>query len=860
MTSVKIKKILKNKYLYIILQFFFSFVFLAPYFTKGKQILYGEASYYLDWGLWLNKIGNTWMNIDMGRPGVQGIGNHFPILYIWSFLEKVGLAFNHIQFIWFFLLLFLPFLFVYLIFVDLIKLSPIRAFLLSSIFIYTPSFYVQWLNVNPWLMAVNYVMPLFFYIIGKFWESDAKTFVYFSIASFFSIYLFANPPMTVIAYSSVPFAILFFTLWYHNAVFTKRNLKKIALLLLSILLINNFVISTIVFNFQYSYNRYINTVNPTEIFKANSFNVTLDKVFQLRQLISTEERYNNFSFFNSFFNAKYLIFVLYFPIIFIVILFFKKRKPKDTAVVACLLLILLFLFFLIKRINEPFGQVLPWMFENIPMVNMFKSISEKFSPLVIFTVCLLMGTLFKNHKKNIFSVVLLLYVIIMAYPFYSGNLIPDTHYLGTNLVHSAKVPSEVEKTITYLNQQSSNYSIITLPSILNYLVLYKLNNEDSYLGLELISNNINKGNARMSDRSIREAFYDNLENGNLFKLLSLLNIKYVIVNENIKSGFGFYQDIDSPQIEENLLKRNFILEKNIDGVKLYCNSTSNFLQKFYATNLMENLDLQSLSNVLLSDVAVPFAEPKLEFRKINPTKYVVRVHRASDNFSLIFSENFDEDWKLYLTDHADSDAQQNLSLLNYYKISEADNKDQADPEELRVFINNGWLSTLGNGEDNQNIRRDFSGAGGEEFYNNEDYKINFISKNFQGTIQNDNLPKGRFYETWMAYPLDNDGKTSIDRLIPYNKGAAQLPDEKHLIANSYANAWRVDINEIKRTGKYIENADGSIDFELIVEFWPQRLFYIGLLISLTTLLGSLAYLGYDWRKKHKLNNNKINYE
>ncbi|MBU2592603.1 hypothetical protein KKD61_04050, partial [Patescibacteria group bacterium] len=40
-----------------------------------------------------------------------------------------------------------------------------------------------------------------------------------------------------------------------------------------------------------------------------------------------------------------------------------------------------------------------------------------------------------------------------------------------------------------------------------------------------------------------------------------------------------------------------------------------------------------------------------------------------------------------------------------------------------------------------------------------------------------------------------------------------------------------------------EDAGGQENYELVVEFSPQRLFYIGLVISLTTLLGCLGYLG-----------------
>jgi hypothetical protein len=58
--------------------------------------------------------------------------------------------------------------------------------------------------------------------------------------------------------------------------------------------------------------------------------------------------------------------------------------------------------------------------------------------------------------------------------------------------------------------------------------------------------------------------------------------------------------------------------------------------------------------------------------------------------------------------------------------------------------------------------------------------------------------------------------------------------------------------------KCVKNADGSYDFEIIVEFWPQRLFYIGLIISGTTLLACFGYLGWEMgrRKNLRLNGRK----
>jgi hypothetical protein len=44
----------------------------------------------------------------------------------------------------------------------------------------------------------------------------------------------------------------------------------------------------------------------------------------------------------------------------------------------------------------------------------------------------------------------------------------------------------------------------------------------------------------------------------------------------------------------------------------------------------------------------PIKTPQLEYKQMNPTKYIVNVHNASESFPLIFSESFHPGWKLYI--------------------------------------------------------------------------------------------------------------------------------------------------------------------------------------------------------------------
>ena len=218
----------------------------------------------------------------------------------------------------------------------------------------------------------------------------------------------------------------------------------------------------------------------------------------------------------------------------------------------------------------------------------------------------------------------------------------------------------------------------------------------------------------------------------------------------------------------------------------------------------------------------------LEFKKINPTKYRIRVHGTQGIFPLVFSESFHEGWRTYLVDsqfkNQNAKSQFKNQNLDSYKILDGNGEDQASREELKEFIVKGIVTDLGDGKEKKIEHTKWESEKQKEVPDYvEKYTIDFISKNFQGTIQNDNLPRGAFYETWFKKPLG---------------------EENHLMVNGYANSWVIDTDEMcNNNTQCIKNADGTYDMELVVEFWPQRLFYLGAFISGLTLVGCLVYVG-----------------
>jgi hypothetical protein len=77
-----------------------------------------------------------------------------------------------------------------------------------------------------------------------------------------------------------------------------------------------------------------------------------------------------------------------------------------------------------------------------------------------------------------------------------------------------------------------------------------------------------------------------------------------------------------------------------------------------------------------------------------------------------------------------------------------------------------------------------------------------------------------YHKDWVAYV---DGQ--------------QVPSEYHFVANGFANAWYIN-----RTGTYT----------ITLEFWPQKLFYIGSAIAVSTFLVCLTYLAYNYTKNKNI--------
>jgi len=243
--------------------------------------------------------------------------------------------------------------------------------------------------------------------------------------------------------------------------------------------------------------------------------------------------------------------------------------------------------------------------------------------------------------------------------------------------------------------------------------------------------------------------------------------------------------------------------------------------------------------------------PTIEYFKINPTKYRLRIYGAKKSFPLIFGEMYHRGWSVYLKswEATSSHKQVSFAKQNFPHIQSSISEGTAETESAPTI-------TL------------------DSNYENPNNPMNRLLKDFKSPenptsiTANKNLSKGKPWETWFPGKLNltcenfsspnNDCSTTDPEFMEIERGlnsaVVGLPDVFHWKANGYANSWWLDLDLLKKlppkngpeVGFYNLGPDGGLDLEIIIEFWPQRLFYLGVIITGIVVFVCLGILFFSW--------------
>jgi hypothetical protein len=313
-------------------------------------------------------------------------------------------------------------------------------------------------------------------------------------------------------------------------------------------------------------------------------------------------------------------------------------------------------------------------------------------------------------------------------------------------------------------------------------------------------------------------------------LLRMLNARYLLQRNDFVYNF-YHEELNSPStIKKALIRSGLTLKTSIGKWDIYelpglymplvYGARRTF---FIAGNQIAGIvssptfDPQSaiyLSNEgrrVRADMPDQASPAKIEFKKISPAKYRIRLHGVLSQFPLILGQAYHKGWRLY--QNPSPDLRTDAFDLKDYRIFENNEEDQATADELSRYVSQKLVTTLGDGRRRSYRQMSWKGWR-EQVERTFSYTIDFVSKDRLGTIQNDNLPDGSFFETWF-YP--------------------EVSSEFHDRANYFANSWIIDPKVLSLSEKD-KRPDGSYDVELVAEFATGRIFYLGCFLSVVTLL------------------------
>lgn len=492
--------------------------------------------------------------------------------------------------------------------------------------------------------------------------------------------------------------------------------------------------------------------------------------------------------------------------------------------------------------SSPLKGVYVYFYDHIPLFPMFRN-GYKFVGIIAFVYAILisMTLLFLlQHEwvraKKLFIPICLSFATIFifsAQPLYSGRI-----FNNNSLVE--EVPMYWRDAADWLDSKKDDFRVLLLPD--QYFDTYRWGAWSSfyssvpYLKHDTIFNSATKdGNEIIqmlysplssSRETATHKFQGNIGNDDFCNILKVMGIQYIIQRDDI--DWSVYK-VSPPENVKLFLKNLSCVEfsRNFGEAYIY-RVIPDVFPKFYtlamATALAEPTDVANLPAMLSTIInehtttdifpqgvsedsgslrrhMKTAKENKLiniEFHRIDPTKYRVRIHNVTNNFHLIFNERFDPYWRAYIV----------------------------------------------------------------PTHHNEESDDQFVSINHYGSTQNDNLPDANFWETWLPYtfqPTDFAIK-SAKNTGTYSR-AIEWPSTFHSKAFAFANSWVFDLELLRRqpktdskqSGYYILNLDDSIDFEIVIEYLPQRFLYLGYAISAFSTLLCLGFISYMFSKRKRSN-------
>lgn len=553
-------KILKKSYLFFVFLFIAILVLaLLPYYQNGSMILGGEGNYVVDFKTYFSQFGFSWHSSLFGAgspnrtPMLSGLNIVF-LRLIEIFTKSAVLA----NFFLIFSLFFFPFLGMFLV-SKYFKATPFTAFLCSLFYVVNPLVIYELNSLNQWNVFSIAVMPLFFWVVIKYYNQNLKLFLIFGLMSAACAFAFTNPPMFVIVQIALVFSVGFAS-YYHEQKFAfLKVIKKYCLVFASLIMFNLFWVLSVIVALLTAEKVYVQS------FADQWLNITvrgafpiLARMFPLTVLLGQDAGYDFYAFWYNTFLSRFIALI---PLLIVVcFVYFVKIERKKRKLNLAILISLLSVLFFAKGNAHPFGFIYMFLYKNVPFFSFFKTPVEKFGLLYVFILSLLLLRVMVDYRKNRFYEkargALIFYLVFCCVPLMKGQIIADLKTTETDYVTRRFVDKkEYQLFREEVNSDPYSYRILCLPGVGNYQVFLPSVNEKFYSGMDPIVMNINK-TALTSYTGMKLAdilFYHLKDVKSLEQILAFFNIDKILINDDSVPWFGYVgESKDLPSLKRIL--------------------------------------------------------------------------------------------------------------------------------------------------------------------------------------------------------------------------------------------------------------------------------------------------------------------
>lgn len=302
------------------------------------------------------------------------------------------------------------------------------------------------------------------------------------------------------------------------------------------------------------------------------------------------------------------------------LLFIYKEKKERKVLILCFTFLGLAGAFLSKGVNEPFGVLYKWFFENIPGFFMFRDptkwyvlIALSYSVLIPYSVSRIYGHIksfgfFPKRKylnlQSIFLFVFIFYLVFLIKPAIVGNL--------SGAFKTTAMPDDYKVFNSFLSSQDSFFRTLWMPSYQRYGF-----NSSKHPAISPES---------FFPSSSRSSMLRTLSESSTEKLLQDSAIKYVLVPYDSSSEI-FIKDrkYNADEYSETVRKIGQI----------------EYLKEVKGFGRIKVFEVKGNRDHFFSDSG----KVSIEYEFVDPTKYELNISNAKQGDLVFFSERFDPEWE-----------------------------------------------------------------------------------------------------------------------------------------------------------------------------------------------------------------------